>query len=119
MEITQIVLQFSTLGGCAAMIAALINLLKWLSLIKDGEAPQYSAAFNLIALGIFITLNLVRIPIDFARLDAQAAAIANVMMLILSYIMQLGVSKLSHFVLRDTPIFGSRAKNLKCASAQR
>jgi len=106
MEITSIFTQFTALSGVAALIAAVINILKSLSIVKEGEAPMYSLVLNFFALAGLIVLNLFSPAADVTALDSQAAQLAELLLIVFAYTAQLGVSKLSHKIFKATPIIG-------------
>ena len=112
MELSSLLIQFTTLSGTAALIAVIINILKWLSIVKDGQAPRYSAALNLLALAALISLKLYSPAMDVEALDVQAAVLAEVLLVFFGYITQLGISKLSHIILRNMPIVGTSSNAL-------
>lgn len=111
MELNNYFTQFVALSGTAALITAFINILKTMTIIKDGQAHIVSAFLNLIALVTLIYLNLFSPSTDINDLDRQAAQLANVLLVVFAYITQLGISKLTHVVLKNTPIIGKTYSN--------
>lgn len=107
-NILNIVLQFGGLLGVAAAIAAVINVLKTFGLVKDGDAGKWSAALNLLAMAALIVLGLFAPQFDFAEIDAQAKAFAEVVAVVLGYVVQLGFSVKFHdlYSRAEIPLIG-------------
>jgi hypothetical protein len=84
------------LVGTFALIALLINVLKWAGVVNDGTAGKWSAALNLVVL-ITVTVVFKLYPsFDFGSLDAQIAEFAKVAGIVFAYIIQLVGSKGVH-----------------------
>jgi hypothetical protein len=98
--------QFGTLAGFAALVAVVINLMKAAGFIQDGQAQTWSAAFNLLGLAALLYLRVFQPQADITYLDTQAAQIANILLIVGGYIIQLGGSKLTHILLSGTPLIG-------------
>lgn len=82
--------------GAQALISLLIDVLKFVGVIYDGNAGRWSAALNLIGLaGIALALGLYP-TFDFPKLDAQLVIIAQFGALIFAYIVQLAGSRKVH-----------------------
>lgn len=97
--ILSLLVQIGSLVGVAAAIAAIINVFKFFGLVKDGQAPAWSAALNLIALAVLVGLKIYRPDLDLIDLDVQIGAFAQVVGLILSYIVQIKASAGTHATL--------------------
>lgn len=106
MDYNVLLTEFGSLVGFAALIAALINILKTAGIIQDGQAQTYSAAFNLVGLGVLLYLHVFQPGLDIAGLDTQAGQIANVLLVVFGYIVQLGSAKLVHTLLTGVPVVG-------------
>jgi hypothetical protein len=103
-----VIVQFATLAGVGAVIAALVNVLKTFGVVQDGTAGRWFAGLNLVAIAglIYIKLFQPQIAIDF--IDAQAAVLAQILLAILGYIVQLGTGKYANglFVDLRLPLIG-------------
>ena len=100
--------QFMVLGGFAALIAVVINVLKTLGVVKDGQAGTWSTGLNLAGLiGLFVA-GIVAPEFDIPGLDANLAQIAEILSLIFAYIMQNWISKGTHSVFSSgqVPVIG-------------
>lgn len=92
------------LVGTFALIALLINVLKWAGVINDGSAGKWSAAANLIVLVVVTVVFKLYPTFDFGTVDAQIAEFAKVAGIVFAYIVQLvgsrGVHKAMSYGLR-------------------
>lgn len=107
MELNELLLQWSALAGFAALIALAINVLKAAGVVKDGDAPTWSAALNLAGLAGLLALRVYKPEIDVGGLDAQAAELAQVLTVIFGYVLQLLAAKATHIALRGAPLVGT------------
>ncbi len=98
-KVLEVFLQFGSLAGFAAAITAVVNVFKAFGAIKDGTAGKWVAGLNLIALSALVYLKLFQPQIAIEYIDAQAAVAAQIAMLILGYIVQLGAGTWAHGVL--------------------
>jgi len=85
--------------GAQALIALLVDVLKWAGVVNDGMAGVWSAGFNLaglfaIAVGLYINP-----AFDFPALDAQLQVIAQFLTLLFGLIVQVAGSKRFHRAL--------------------
>ncbi len=100
--------QLMVLGGFAAMVAVIINVLKTFGVVKDGQAGTWSTGLNLAGLiGLFVA-GIVAPEFDIPGLDANLAQIAEILSLIFAYIMQNWISKGTHSVFSSgqVPVIG-------------
>ena len=95
-QIFDLFLQFGQLVGVAAAIAALVNVFKAFGLVKDGDAGKWVAALNLVALAVLVALKLFAPGVALEQIDAQAAMLAQVLLIILGYVVQLLGSTTAH-----------------------
>ena len=106
MNYTDLILQFGALAGAAALIAALVNALKAFGLVKDGDAPTWSAGLNLLGLAALLALKVFRPDLDVGALDAQVAQIAQALIVVLGFVVQLGLARQAHAWLRGVKVIG-------------
>jgi len=104
--LTDLFTGFLALAGVAALIAALINVGKAIGWVPDGAAPKFSLWLNLVFFALFVILSIFKPDVDIAGLDANAQAVAQLMIGALAFIGQLGVSRVSNAALRGTPLVG-------------
>ena len=98
-QILDLFLQFGQLVGVAACIAALINVFKTFGLVKDGDAGKWSAALNLIALAALVALKVFAPQFALEQVDAHAAMLAQILLIVLGYVVQLFGSDSVHSLL--------------------
>jgi len=102
----ELLVLLGSLGGLAAVIAGVINLLKIPGWLPDGWAPVVSGGFNLLALVALFVLG-VRFPdVDVLGIDKQLAEFAAVAVPFFTYALQLLLTKLGHTALRGIPGIG-------------
>jgi hypothetical protein len=82
--------------GTFALIALLINILKWAGVVTDGNAGKWSAVANLIMLVIVSVVFKLYPQFDFAAFDAHAAEFARVAGIVFAYILQIVGTKSAH-----------------------
>lgn len=102
----QVIVQVASLVGFAMLITLLINVAKFLGLVKDGQADKVSAGANLILILVVYGFKLFRPEFDFANVDPIVQEAATVGTLIFTYILQLYGSQLTHNTVKGLPIVG-------------
>ena len=108
MDILSLIEQLMALGGLAALIAVVINILKTFGVVKDGQAGLWSTGLNLAGLVALFVVGIVAPEYDIPGLDGQVAQVAQILSLIFAFIMQNWVSKGTHDVLASgkVPVIG-------------
>lgn len=103
----ELIVQFGTLAGVAALVAALVNVAKVFGL-PDGSAPKLSAGLSLAAFAVLVGLKVFAPDVDVLALDAQAADFAVAALYILGFIVQMGLPSKVHSFLSTSlvPIIG-------------
>lgn len=111
-SVLAILVQFGQLAGVAALIAVIVNVFKYFGLVPDGQGGRWFAAMNLIALFVLVGLRLFAPTVGIEFIDQQAATIANIFLIVLGYVMQLGVGSGTSDKLKSMklPIVGGRAE---------
>jgi len=102
----QLISTFLALAGVGSLIAVLVNIGKTVGLVKDGQAPTWSAALNLAGLIALFVLQLLGKSDLVPALDNQAGALASVLTALFAFIWQLIVSLKAHGALKGTRIIG-------------
>lgn len=103
----ELLAQWTSLVGIAAVIAVIINVLKLVGVVKDGQAQTWSAGANLVGLIALFVLRIFRPDFDLAGIDEQAGALASVMILIIGYLTQLLSSKVTHEIIKGVKGIGT------------
>lgn len=87
------------LVGTFALIALLVNILKWAGVVDDGTAGKWSAVGNLVVLVIVTVMFKLYPSFDFGGIDAQIAEFVKVAGIVFAYIIQIVGSKHVHFAM--------------------
>ena len=101
-----LLLVWGGLAGFAALIALIVNILKAVGVVKDGQAQNWSAGLNLLGLAGILAVNVYVPDYDVAGLDTSVAKFVEVGVVVLSYVVQLLSSKVTHTALRGVPLVG-------------
>lgn len=106
-----LIIQFGTLVGVAALIAALVNVAKTLGIVPDGSAAKVSAGLSLAAFIGLVALKIFRPDVDVTGLDKIAADAAVATLYILGLVVQLGLPARFHGFLANSrvPLIGKSA----------
>lgn len=105
MDFNALLVTLASMGGFAAIVAVIINVLKYFGLVKEGAAPTWSAGFNILGLillfvaGFFPDLNI-------QGVDNVLNVLAQIFTLAFSLVIQLLSSKLAHNAIKGTPVLG-------------
>jgi hypothetical protein len=102
----ELLVQWGALAGFAALIAFLINILKTVGIVKEDQAPTWSAGLNLAGLVGLLIMKIYVPQVDIEGLDQQVAQAVEVGTVIFSYVLQLLSSKLTHSIVRGVPGIG-------------
>jgi hypothetical protein len=107
----EIVLEFASLLGFASLLALIINVLKVIKIngkpiVSDGNAQKWSLGGNLIGLLALYIFRIFKPDIPVVGVDSVLLEIATVGSYILSTVLQLGITKLTNFVVKGLPIIG-------------
>lgn len=101
-----VVAEVLALAGFAAIVALVINVGKLFGWVKDGDAVKWSGGLNLLGiLALFVT-RLFLPNFDVSGINSVMLTIATVGSYILSYVMSLGISKLTHIAVKGLPVIG-------------
>jgi hypothetical protein len=106
--VMKLMLGFASLAGVSALIAALINLLKVVHVVKDGTSAQWSAGLNLAAFIALVLFGVFRPGLAMDILDGYAGQIAMVILFVLGFIVQITGSAIAHAKLSaaNVPLIG-------------
>jgi hypothetical protein len=106
--LTELFGQLLALGGFAAMVAILINVMKTLGWVQDGQAGTWATGLNLLGLVALFVTGIVAPDFDLTGLDANLAMVAEILSLIFAFIYQNWVSKGTHTVFSsgEVPVIG-------------
>lgn len=101
-----VMVQWPSLVGVAALITVLINLGKSAGWVKDGMAPQLSAGLNLLGMVALIIFKVFKPDLTIQIIDGQANLIAQVLLIISGFALQIITSYLTHKSIAGVPGVG-------------
>lgn len=101
-----LLMQFAGLAGFAAFVALLVNVLKSVKLVSDGNAETWSAGLNLIGLVGLYLLRIIKPDIVPGDTDTQIAVFVTAMTPMVNWILMLLSSKVAHKAVRGFPFLG-------------
>ena len=101
-----ILAEFATLAGFAALASLLVNVLKFFGVVTDGTADKWVAGFNLVGVVGLYALRKVMPGYDVLPIDSTLAEVALVGAYVFSYVTMILGSKLTYFALRGLPVIG-------------
>lgn len=102
----ELLVVWGALGGFGALIGFIVNILKTVGLVKDGQAPNYVAGLNLLGLAGLLAARVYAPDLDLGAVDAQVQAFVDVALVVFAYVMQLLGSKLGHASVRGALVIG-------------
>ena len=102
----QLIAQFVSLMGVAALIAAIVNVGKTVGFVQDEQAHKFSAVLSLIAFVSFVYFRVFVPEVDVFALDTQAAEIAKFMLYVLGFLVQMGLPAKFHEFFKGLPLVG-------------
>jgi len=102
-----LIVQFGTLAGVSALVAALVNIAKVFGL-PDGYAPQVSAALSFTAFTALIALSVFAPQVDVIALDQQAADFTKLALYALGFFVAMGLPARFHELFKSggVPLIG-------------
>lgn len=106
MDIVNLLVTFVSLIGIGAGITFLINTGKATGIVKDGVAANVSLVMNAVVFVGFVVAKLFFPNLDIVDIDNKVGQIAQIGILILQFIAQLGASKITYTAFRGTPVIG-------------
>lgn len=106
--VVMIMLGFASLVGVSKLIAAVINLLKTIGVVKDGTSAKWAAALNLLAFIVLVLLGVFKPALTMELLDGYAGQIAAILLFVLGFISQIVGSQSAHVALSNArvPLIG-------------
>lgn len=96
---TEPILTIATLAGIQAFITMLVNLGKFLGIVKDGDAAKFNTALQTIVLAVLLIIGFF-IPIDVPLVDVYAKQLADLGMSLMAIV---------PILMSLTPLFHDKA----------
>ncbi len=105
-DLNSLVLEFASLAGVGGLVAFVINALKQFNVVRDGQAPTWSVGINVGLLIVLYGLKVFAPSVDVLKLDGVAASLAQIGIIILGLVTQLGGTKVANSAVRGSPFIG-------------
>jgi hypothetical protein len=100
----ELMTQYHSLVGVGILVGAVVNILKSIGTVKDGQARAWSTGLNLaVLIGIFVSEQM---GINLKIYDAQAGELGALVNTAVGLVVQLAGSQVGHTVLKGTPLVG-------------
>lgn len=101
------------LVGLPALWSVVIDLLKYIGLVTDGNAGKWNAGFSIVSLVVVLVAVNFFPQVDLGGIDAMLVAIAKIASIMIGFITQVWVAKGTHAITsRVIPAF-SFSRQLK------
>lgn len=94
--IVTLIIGYGSMSGFASLVSMLVDFLKRLRWIKDGDSQRWSTIFNLTILVSLVTLHFVSPEYGVELINSQAGVAAQVASFGLAMVLQLKVSSAVH-----------------------
>ena len=106
--LVELIGQLGALGGFAALVAMLVNVLKSFGLIGDGHAGQVAVGLNLAGLVALFVVGQFAPGFDIGIFDQQLGQLAEILILIFAFVFQNFISNGTHGTLSGMriPVIG-------------
>jgi len=106
MTLDQLFVVFASLLGTGGLIGAIVNALKTVGAVTDGQAPQWSLGLNVAGLVALFLIGVVAPTTDIKALDGVAGEVAKLLTIAVGLFVQLGGAKIAHGLLKGVPVIG-------------
>ena len=87
----KLLVEFLSLGGVAALIAAVISVLKYFGVIGDGSAGNVSLTLSTLGFATMVFLKLFAPDVNIAGLNDFAQNASNIVLYVLGFFMMVGL----------------------------
>lgn len=102
----EVVVIVASLVGFAMLLSVIINILKVVGVVKEDTAQLWVTGGNLLLTLVVYGFRIFKPEFDFTTLDPMAQEIATIGTFILTFVLQILGSKVTHFAVRGTPVIG-------------
>jgi len=100
--VTEILAIIAGLTALGAVVSMLINILKMVGVIKDGDSERWVQVANLIVFLVVATLYILKTPVNWGGVNQLLEVIG----VILGYLVQILGSKITYPLVKHTPVIG-------------
>ena len=90
------------MAGLGAFVSMLINLLKAIGLVQDGQADKAFKVADLVIFVIVTVIYLTKAPVDWALVDEWLVLLTA----LLGYVVSVFSGKFTHDTIKGTPLIG-------------
>ena len=90
------------MAGLGAFVSMLINLLKAVGLVKDGQADKAFKIADLIVFVIVMVIYLTKTPVDWSQVDEWLVLLTA----LLGYVVSVFSGEFTHDTIKGTPLIG-------------
>ena len=98
----EILMIIAGMAGLGAFVSMLINLLKAIGLVKDGQSEKAFKIADLVVFVVVMVLHLTRMPIDWAQVDQWLILLTA----LLGYVVSVFSGEFTHETIKGTPLVG-------------
>jgi len=106
MDLNTLLQTFLSLAGVGAFISALVNVLKVVGVVKDGDAENWVTGLDLVCIVLLFVANLLGFK-NFAAVDAKLAVLAQMLNLLLQLWSAKAGSVAFYKTVRGVPFIGA------------
>jgi len=106
MDIQALVFIVLGMAGFGGLISAVVNILKSVGVVKDGQTPTWITGLNLVGVIAVFLLKVFNAPIDLQAVDQNMKLLAEALVAVSYYIVALGGSKAFHSLVRGSTFIG-------------
>lgn len=97
-----IMLIIAGLAGLGGFVSIVINILKKVGVIKDGQAEQWYQGISLVVFLAVAVVYFIKVPVDWTQVNEWLRLLTAV----LGYVIQLLGGKVTYAVTAGTPLIG-------------
>ena len=90
------------MAGLGAFTSMLINLLKAVGLVKDGQADKAFKIADLVVFVVVMVVYLVKVPVDWTQVDQWLVLLTA----LLGYVVSVFSGEFTHDTIKGTPLIG-------------
>ena len=90
------------MAGLGAFTSMLINLLKVMGLVKDGQADKAFKIADLIVFVVVTAIYLTKTPVDWTQVDEWLVLLTA----LLGYVVSVFSGEFTHDTIKGTPLIG-------------
>lgn len=104
-QLTELATLLASLGGLSALFTFLVNIGKYVGIVKDGTSSTWHTGLNLVALVVLFAAPA--LSLDIPHLDGVAQQVAQIGTLILGLVVQIKAGQATHdTVAGRLPVLG-------------